>query len=108
MKIKTYFLSILLLFFGLSCPVSAQFIKLLDFDGTTNGQSPYGTLISDVSFLYGMTPSGGTNTTNCPNGCGTLFNCFQCDHGGGPKTLQKGVCNMPRDGRDTPGPYRKA
>ncbi len=38
-----------------------EYTKLLEFDGTTNGSSPYGSLISDGSFLYGMTREGGTN-----------------------------------------------
>lgn len=45
--------------------------KLLDFAGTTNGSSPRGSLISDGTFLYGMTLGGGTG--HCTNGCGTIF-----------------------------------
>lgn len=41
--------------------------KLLDFAGTTNGSYPWGSLISDGTFLYGMTNSGGTS------GYGTIF-----------------------------------
>lgn len=41
--------------------VNAQYTKLLDFTGATNGSNPYGSLISDGTFLYGMTRSGGTN-----------------------------------------------
>ena len=37
------------------------FIKLLDFDGTTNGSNPTGSLLYDGTFLYGMTFSGGAN-----------------------------------------------
>ncbi|MBI3501251.1 MAG: T9SS type A sorting domain-containing protein [Bacteroidetes bacterium] len=40
--------------------VIAQYTKLLDFAGATNGQSPYGALYSDGTFLYGMTSAGGT------------------------------------------------
>lgn len=50
----------------------AQYTKLLDFAGTTNGRSPHGTLMFDGTFLYGMTNNGGTST-NCTNGCGTIF-----------------------------------
>lgn len=39
----------------------AQCAKLLDFDGTLNGKAPYGSLISDGIFLYGVTSQGGTN-----------------------------------------------
>src|ERR1035437_4026512 len=45
----------------------AQYTKLLDFAGTTNGQYPRGSLISDGTFLYGMTGIGGANNL------GTLF-----------------------------------
>ncbi|MBP9689174.1 MAG: T9SS type A sorting domain-containing protein [Bacteroidia bacterium] len=37
------------------------YTKLFDFDGTTNGGNPYGSLISDGSFLYGLTREGGAN-----------------------------------------------
>ena len=43
------------------------FVKLLDFAGTTNGSNPYGALISDGTFLYGMTVNGGANNF------GTIF-----------------------------------
>ncbi len=42
-------------------PDGTGYIKLLDFAGSTNGASPEGSLISDGSFLYGMTETGGTN-----------------------------------------------
>jgi len=48
-------------------PDGTTYIKLLDFDGTTNGSYPYGSLISDGTFLYGMTYGGGTNDL------GTIF-----------------------------------
>src|SRR5438045_3140386 len=48
--------------------LSAQYIKLLDFDGATNGKNPnHGSFISDGTFLYGMTTYGGTNDR------GTIF-----------------------------------
>jgi uncharacterized repeat protein (TIGR03803 family) len=37
------------------------FVKLLNFAGATNGSFPYGTLIYDGTFLYGMTRQGGVN-----------------------------------------------
>lgn len=40
--------------------VNAQYTKLLDFNNT-NGWTPFGSLFSDGTFLYGMTASGGTN-----------------------------------------------
>src|SRR3990172_3659933 len=52
-----------LIFCGIA---NAQYSKLLDFDGT-NGNEPYGSLISDGTFLYGVTQGGGTS------GMGTIF-----------------------------------
>lgn len=49
--------------------------KLLDFTGTPDGSSPRGSLVSDGTFLYGMTLEGGTG--HCTNGCGTLFKIKQ-------------------------------
>jgi len=49
-------------------PNGSSYTKLLDFDGATNGSNPYGsTLISDGTFLYGMTNTGGANDS------GTIF-----------------------------------
>jgi uncharacterized repeat protein (TIGR03803 family) len=48
-------------------PDGSGFTKLLDFAGTTNGSNPYGNLISDGTFLYGMTVNGGANNL------GTIF-----------------------------------
>lgn len=54
--------------FVLQCSsITAQFTKLLDFSGSLNGQYPYGSLISDGTYLYGMTNYGGTNDL------GTIF-----------------------------------
>jgi uncharacterized repeat protein (TIGR03803 family) len=56
-------------------PNGTGYTKLLDFAGAANGSSPYGSLISDGTFLYGMTNSGGTNSMGTvfkimPNGTG--------------------------------------
>ncbi len=48
-------------------PDGTEFTKLLDFTGATNGSNPYGHVISDGTFLYGMTANGGAN------GLGTIF-----------------------------------
>ncbi len=48
-------------------PDGSNYVKLLDFTGTTNGSNPRGSLISDGTFLYGMTRNGGTS------GYGTIF-----------------------------------
>ena len=45
----------------------SQFTKILDFNNTGNGLIPKGDLISDGTFLYGMTYAGG------PLGNGLIF-----------------------------------
>ncbi len=45
---------------------SAQYTTLLNFNGT-NGSTPYGSLITDGTYLYGMTPFGGSHNS------GTIF-----------------------------------
>jgi uncharacterized repeat protein (TIGR03803 family) len=55
-----------LLFLANSLILISQYTKLLDFD-IINGKHPEGSLISDGTYLYGMTPYGGSN------GYGTLF-----------------------------------
>ncbi len=45
----------------------SQCTKLLDFAGVTNGRNPTGSLLSEGSFLYGLTPAGGSNNL------GTIF-----------------------------------
>jgi uncharacterized repeat protein (TIGR03803 family) len=42
-------------------PDGTGYAKLLDFTGTSNGRWPNGSLISDGTFLYGVTEFGGTN-----------------------------------------------
>src|SRR3972149_6433582 len=58
---------LLLPFLFFSCFASAQYTKLLDFAGTLNGSYPNESLISDGTFLYGMTHQGGTSNF------GTIF-----------------------------------
>jgi uncharacterized repeat protein (TIGR03803 family) len=49
-------------------PDGTGYSKMLDFQGATNGSDPFvSSLISDGTFLYGMTYSGGTNND------GTIF-----------------------------------
>lgn len=40
---------------------AAQFTKLQDLGDTQNGMNPYGALVTDGSYFYGMTSSGGAN-----------------------------------------------
>lgn len=67
-------------------PNGSGYTKLLDFAGTTNGSHPYGSLIYDGTFLYGMTCFGGTNDLGTifkilPNGTGFVklvdFTCAE-------------------------------
>ena len=58
-------------------PDGTGYLKLMDFAGFTNGSSPEGPLIFDGTFLYGMTPSGGTDNSGTifkimPNGTGYI------------------------------------
>jgi uncharacterized repeat protein (TIGR03803 family) len=48
-------------------PDGSDFIKIHDFVGNPDGNEPQGSLISDGTFLYGMTYRGGTNNM------GTIF-----------------------------------
>jgi gliding motility-associated-like protein len=48
-------------------PNGTEYTKLLDFAGSANGASPKGSLISDGTFLYGMTSLGGSGND------GTVF-----------------------------------
>ena len=50
-------------------PDGTAFANLLDFAGNSNGAQPQGSLISDSTFLYGMTYNGGTLGINY----GTVF-----------------------------------
>jgi len=55
-------------------PDGTGYTKLLDFDGMANGMSPLGSLLSDGTFLYGMTSAGGTNNgLGIFNGIGVIF-----------------------------------
>jgi uncharacterized repeat protein (TIGR03803 family) len=47
--------------------VNAQYTKLLDFAGVSNGKYPLNSLVSDGQYLYGMTFDGGSNEL------GTIF-----------------------------------
>lgn len=51
-------------------PNGTGYLKLLNFDSITNGRNPFGTLISDGTYLYGMTSGSGTNSSTS---FGTIF-----------------------------------
>ncbi|MBI5538872.1 MAG: T9SS type A sorting domain-containing protein [Bacteroidia bacterium] len=56
---KNYLILIIILTSFLTA--NAQYTKLFDFEGSASGCNPEGTLISDGTYLYGMTSTGGTN-----------------------------------------------
>lgn len=64
---KKTFLLFSFIFIAAGYDLRAQYTKLLDFAGTSNGRNPGGTLVSDGTFLYGTTMQGGVNSY------GTLF-----------------------------------
>lgn len=49
------------------------FVNLLDFAGITNGSNPYGSLVTDGTYLYGVTSQGGSGVSSCSYGCGVIF-----------------------------------
>ncbi len=56
-------------------PDGTGYVKLMTFSGVSNGSGPQGSLITDGTFLYGMTAGGGTNNMGTffkimPNGTG--------------------------------------
>ena len=53
-------------------PDGTNYVKLLDMAGTLYGRTPDGSLISDSTFLYGMTYQGGANGS-VGVGFGTVF-----------------------------------
>jgi uncharacterized repeat protein (TIGR03803 family) len=72
-------------------PNGTGYVTLLNLTGTANGSSPRGSLISDGTFLYGMTYSGGTNNIGTifkimPNGTGytKLLDFANIANGGQP------------------------
>jgi uncharacterized repeat protein (TIGR03803 family) len=58
MKKKVLLFLLFISFIGLS---NAQYNKLLNFNGSTTGSFPYGSFVSDGSYLFGMTQRGGAN-----------------------------------------------
>jgi len=58
---------------------------LYSFQGGSDGAFPRGPLVSDPQGnLYGVTDTGGS--TNCTEGCGTVFELSPPSHAGGPWT----------------------
>ena len=51
-------------------PSGTGYVKLLNFDSITNGRTPMGSVISDGTYLYGMTSGSGTKSSNS---FGTIF-----------------------------------
>ncbi|MFI5220901.1 MAG: choice-of-anchor tandem repeat GloVer-containing protein [Bacteroidia bacterium] len=53
---------ILIFVFAFSFSANAQYTKLIDFNNSSNGGVPFGSLYYDGTFLYGMTAYGGTDS----------------------------------------------
>ena len=57
-----------------SKPAHAQtFTVLHNFTGGVDGKTPDTGAVAAAGNFYGTTQAGGTNQSNCPNGCGTVF-----------------------------------
>lgn len=54
-------------------PDGTGYVRLSDLSGTTSGNSPWGSFISDGTFLYGMSQRGGGAGGGCGGGCGAAF-----------------------------------
>jgi uncharacterized repeat protein (TIGR03803 family) len=53
---------------------SGALTVLHNMNGTTEGYSPYAGLVQATNGnFYGVNSNGGTTSTDCPSGCGTLF-----------------------------------
>lgn len=72
-------------------PDGTGYLKLLDFDGAAKGSYPQGDLISDGTYLYGLTRLGGTNDVGCifkikPDGTSfvKIFDFSLSTYGGNP------------------------
>jgi hypothetical protein len=64
-----------------------QYVSVYHFQGSPDGSAPIACLIADkAGNLYGTTYSGGTGTTFCSGGCGTVFELRRPDPQGGPWT----------------------
>jgi uncharacterized repeat protein (TIGR03803 family) len=54
-------------------PNGSGFDTIYSFKNQPDGSKPYGNLVFDGTYLYGMTEQGGPTNINCSLGCGTLF-----------------------------------
>jgi uncharacterized repeat protein (TIGR03803 family) len=55
-------------------PDGTGFVMLHDFNDPAQARNPYGSLISDGTFLYGMSRYGGSSSSFCTSdGCGIIF-----------------------------------
>jgi uncharacterized repeat protein (TIGR03803 family) len=63
MQFKKYILAIILIFNFYN--INAQFTKIHEFDGNTGGSNPCQNIISDGTYIYGMTGFGGTHNKGC-------------------------------------------
>jgi len=54
-------------------PDGSEFLVLMNYKSYSSGSSPNGSLITDGTYLYGMTMSGGITATPLIGGDGTIF-----------------------------------
>jgi len=80
---------------------------LWSFGGASmnDGSAPLGELVMDASGnLYGTT-SGGGSISNCPGGCGTVFELSPSSVGGWTETIIYDFCSVGSDCEDGAFPY---
>jgi uncharacterized repeat protein (TIGR03803 family) len=97
-KSKAYLALAILSLCALSAPAHAQaFSELYNFQGTPDGETPYGGVVADsTGAFYGTTSVGGTNSCG-GNGCGTVYKLV-----GGKENWVYSFKGYPSDG-ETPG-----
>ncbi len=58
-------------------PTGAGYVKLYDFDGTTNGKAPFGSLVYDGTNIYGSPQIGGASNLGTIFKINTTTNVYQ-------------------------------
>jgi hypothetical protein len=66
-----------------TCASAAQEQVIYRFSGGSDGAQPVAGLVADANGnLYGVASTGGATNTNCPSGCGTVFELSPQQGGG--------------------------
>ena len=97
-KSKPYLALVILSFCAVAAPAHAQTLTgLYSFQGSPDGETPYGGVIADsTGAFYGSTSAGGKNSCGS-NGCGTVYKLV-----GGKESWVYSFKGYPNDG-ETPG-----